>query len=134
VDRANLSELAPGEAPVRIAWAAAGMEPPEQTMEAVRFPWTAARLEGGDVVHFAHLDELPEEAAVDRQSYQKTGTRSHLSLPLRAGGPMLGVLSFDSVRAERVWPRSWCSDSSSWRRVRQRPSASADVSSPSGCR
>src|SRR5258705_272052 len=29
---------------------------------------------------------------------------SDLSLPLQAGGPMLGVLSFDSVRAERDWP------------------------------
>jgi len=32
------------------------------------------------------------------------GIRSHLSIPLRAGGPLLGVLTFDSVRGERDWP------------------------------
>src|SRR5437588_690926 len=49
-------------------------------------------------------EALPEEAAADRASYERVGTRSHLSIPLQAGGPMLGVLSFDSVRAERDWP------------------------------
>src|SRR5207247_31065 len=47
---------------------------------------------------------LARGGAADRASYERVGTRSHLSIPLQAGGPMLGVLSFDSVRAERDWP------------------------------
>ena len=41
---------------------------------------------------------------MDRMGYERLGTRSHLSIPLQAGGPILGVLSFDSVRRERTWP------------------------------
>ena len=48
--------------------------------------------------------ELPAEAAIDRASYARAGTRSKVSLPLRAGGPMLGVLGFGSVRREYAWP------------------------------
>ena len=47
---------------------------------------------------------FPQLAAIDRASYERAGTRSHVSFPLCAGGPMLGVLSFDSVRGERAWP------------------------------
>jgi hypothetical protein len=36
----------------------------------LRFPWTAARQRRGEIVKFARLDELPPEAAVDRQTYQ----------------------------------------------------------------
>ena len=43
-------------------------------------------------------------AAIDRASYERAGTRSHVSFPLCASGPLLGVLSFDSVRGERAWP------------------------------
>jgi hypothetical protein len=84
-----------------IAWAAAGIEPPLRISEPDQFPWTASQLERGQVVRFSRLDELPVEAAVDRRGYQSMGTRSYLSLPLSAGGPVLGVLSFDVVRGER---------------------------------
>jgi signal transduction histidine kinase len=66
--------------------------------------WTAETLRQGGVVRFSRTEELPAAAAADRTWYQRVGTRSHLSIPLQAGGPMLGVLSFDSVRNERVWP------------------------------
>ncbi len=73
-------------------------------MDSDQFPWSAEKLRRGDVVRFASKDELPEEAVIDRASFERVGTRSKVSLPLRAGGPMLGVLSFGSVRAERAWP------------------------------
>jgi GAF domain-containing protein len=56
------------------------------------------------MVRFSRLDELPEQAAIDRQSYQRSGTQSDLSLPLGAGDSLLGILPFDSVRTERTWP------------------------------
>src|SRR5439155_15179075 len=41
--------------------------------------------------------------ASDRASYERVGTRSHVSMPLRASSTMLGVLSPDAVREARVW-------------------------------
>ncbi len=104
IDRATLNDFVPGEPPLCISWAAAGIEPPLRISEPDQFPWTASQLERGQVVRFSRLDELPVEAAVDRRGYQSMGTRSYLSLPLSAGGPVLGVLSFDVVRSERIWP------------------------------
>jgi len=104
VDRGNVDEYV-GDAPtVRISWALPGFGEPPELLDARQFPWTAQKLRRGEVVRFSRIDELPEEAAVDRVSYERVRTRSKVSLPLRAGGPMLGVLSFGLVRRERAWP------------------------------
>ena len=104
VDRANLDEFVVAETGIRISWAASGFEDPPRVMDADQFPWTAARLALGELVRFSRLDELPPEAAIDRASYQRAGTRSKVLLPLRAGGSILGVLSFGSVRRHLGWP------------------------------
>ena len=104
VDRANLHEYVAGGAIVRISWAVEGVESLSRVMEAGQFPWATEQLRGGHIVRFSRLDELPEHATIDRASYQKSRTQSDLSLPLGAGDALLGVLSFDSVRAERTWP------------------------------
>ena len=104
VGRASLHEYVPGGAIARICWAVEGVEGQSSILEADRFPWTAGQLVRGQVVRVSRLDELPAEAAIDRQSHQDSGTRSCLSLPLSAGGSMLGALSFDSIDGERDWP------------------------------
>jgi len=104
VDRANLEEYVGGEPTVRLTWELPGLEAPPSVMDADQFPWSADPLRRGKSVRFSRIDELPAEAATDRASYARAGTRSKVSLPLRAGGPMLGVLSFGSVRREYAWP------------------------------
>ncbi len=104
VDRGNLDEHVPGAPGIRISWAAPGVEALPPVMDVTQFPWTAATLERGEVVRFSRRDDLSEEAATDQASYARAGTRSHVSIPLRAGGPLLGVLSFESVSDDRVWP------------------------------
>jgi signal transduction histidine kinase len=104
MDRGNLDEYIEGRPGVRVSWAEPGIATLPSILAAGQFPWTADMLRRGSVVRFPRTDALPAEAAADRASYERLGTRSHLSIPLQAGGPMLGVLSFDSVRAERDWP------------------------------
>ena len=101
-DRGTLDEHDVGE-PRRISYASPGIETLPKIMEPGQFPWSATRLRENHIVRFARRDELPEEAAADRATYERVGTRSHVSVPLRAGGPVLGVLSLDSVHEERVW-------------------------------
>jgi GAF domain-containing protein len=81
-----------------------GVERLSRIVEAGQFPWTTAQLRQRRVIRFSRLDELPEEAVIDRQGYQNVGTRSCLSLPVSDGEIMLGVLSFHSIRNERSWP------------------------------
>jgi signal transduction histidine kinase len=104
MDRGNLDEYIDGRPRMRVSWVEPGIAALPSILAAGQFPWTAEMLRNGRVVRLPRTDALPEEAAADRASYERLGTRSHLSIPLQAGGPMLGVLSFDSVRAERDWP------------------------------
>ncbi len=103
-DRGHLDEYVGGGPGVRMSWAPPGMQESARVLDAGQFPWAAAKLWRGEIVRFSRIDQLPAEAAIDRASYQRVGSRSHVSLPLRAGGPILGVLSFGSVRGERAWP------------------------------
>jgi signal transduction histidine kinase len=104
MDRGNLDEYIDGAPGIRVSCARPGIMELPSILAAGQFPWTADTLRRGGVVRFCRSTELPEQASTDRASYDRVGTRSHLSIPLRGGGPMLGVLSFDSVRSEYAWP------------------------------
>jgi signal transduction histidine kinase len=104
VDRGNLDEYVEGAPVTRVSWAAPGIEKLPSVLAVSDFVWTADTLRRGGIVRFSRAEELPEAAALDRACYERLGTRSHLSIPLQAGGPLLGVLSFDSVISERDWP------------------------------
>jgi signal transduction histidine kinase len=105
MDRASLHEYGAGGAAIRISCVAAeGADRLSRSAGTGQFPWTTRQHQRGEVVRFARIDDLPEEAAVDRQGYLDSGTRSGLSLPLSAGGSLLGVLSFESIHGERAWP------------------------------
>jgi signal transduction histidine kinase len=104
MDRGNVEEYADGVSVASISWTEPGMQPWPSIAAGEHFSWTRETLQRGGIVRFSRLHELPAGAAADRVSYERLGIRSHLSIPLRAGGPLLGVLSFDSVRADREWP------------------------------
>lgn len=102
-DRGALDEYADVGARTRISWTSPGIAELPRILDAAQFPWTVARLRDNGIVRFSRTDALPAAAASDRAGYERAGTRSHLSLPLRAGGPTLGVLSLDAVHAEHAW-------------------------------
>jgi signal transduction histidine kinase len=104
MDRGRIDEYGDGVSVASISWTEPGMQPRRSLVAGGDFSWTMETLQRGGIVRFSRLLELPASAAADRVSYERLGIRSHLSIPLRAGGPLLGVLSFDSVRAEREWP------------------------------
>jgi formate hydrogenlyase transcriptional activator len=69
------------------------------------FPWVVQQMRAGRVVAVSRMDELPAEAATDRENARRTGIRSNLTLPLSVGGgPPLGALALNTLREERGWP------------------------------
>ena len=69
------------------------------------FPWVVAEMRAGRRVVLPSLEALPPEAAADRESARLTGIFANLTLPLVVGGgPPVGALAFNSLRAERDWP------------------------------
>jgi formate hydrogenlyase transcriptional activator len=69
------------------------------------FPWNLAKLQAGQVIVISSVEKLPPEAARDQETYRHYGVRSNLSFPLSAGGgPLIGTLSFNTMREEHPWP------------------------------
>jgi C4-dicarboxylate-specific signal transduction histidine kinase len=92
------------ELEVTYTWEVPGAELTPRVITRQDFPWAMRRLLGEQNVVFRRLDELPAEAAYDRDSFQRLGARSNLVIPLVAGGRVLGALAFVTVTAERTWP------------------------------
>ena len=69
------------------------------------YPWTVRQILDGRMVVLSSLEELPAEAAVDREYGRLLGIKSNLTLPLAVGGERpVGALAFNTLRAERDWP------------------------------
>ena len=71
-------------------------------MEVGEFPWMTARLQRGEVINVSQLEELPDEAAVDRQSYLLHRVKPQVAVPLLVSGIVVGGLVFSTVGAERA--------------------------------
>jgi two-component sensor histidine kinase len=68
-------------------------------------PWYAEKVRRGELLRFDRLPEdVPEEAVNERAYVIKIGMKSNLTIPLRAGGILLGGLSFGAFREFRAWP------------------------------
>jgi PAS domain S-box-containing protein len=79
--------------------------PPDQPLGEEQFPWARAQMMAGREVLFRSLDDLPAEAAIDRESCRLLGIKSNLTLPLSVGGePPVGALGLNTLRAQRDWP------------------------------
>lgn len=85
------------------SWAVPGLSLPPGVLTSDDFPWAADQILSGAVVMFSDLDELPEEAAVDRRSWEELGARANLSMPLEVSGHSVGALSLAFQRPERDW-------------------------------
>ncbi len=81
-----------------------GPQPPIQMSED-DFPWVRKEILAGRIVAHRSLDEMPAEAAKDREGGRLMGIKSHLTLPLAVGGERpIGILGFNTMRTERSWP------------------------------
>ena len=67
-------------------------------------PWYAEELRAGRPVILPHAPEgVPPEAVAEHRHVAALGLKSNISLPLKAGGEVLGVLAWDHLAAYRSW-------------------------------
>jgi formate hydrogenlyase transcriptional activator len=67
--------------------------------------WFIAKLRAGETLVIQDpADDLPPEAVGEAEYIQRTGLRSHLSIPLRIGGRVVGAIAFSAFRETRNWP------------------------------
>ena len=70
-------------------------------------PWISRMCEQGQIIRAATLDELPAEAAVDKEFYRNLGVRSFLIVPVILEGSPAYAISISSRREERAWPEDY---------------------------
>ena len=71
---------------------------------AEHFPWVTQHVLSGRTLVLSALGVLPPEAAQDRATFARFGTRSTVIVPLRSHAEVLGCISFASTRRPREWP------------------------------
>jgi transcriptional regulator with GAF, ATPase, and Fis domain len=85
------------------SWQLPGLDPFPTT--AIKdLPWISSVLTRGETVCFARIDDLPEEAAREKELARRFGPRSNATFPLMVGGKMIGAMAFGTVHREREWP------------------------------
>ena len=82
-----------------------GPQPPRKLKQEA-FPWIAQQMRAGRIVAIASLEDLPAEAARDREAARQLGIQSSLCLPLSVGGKPVGILGLNTTRAKRDWPEA----------------------------
>jgi FixJ family two-component response regulator/signal transduction histidine kinase len=105
-DRCTYGEFAPdGGLSVIASAAAAGVKPHRLGAFGDGKSWFLGELRAGRAVVLPALPRgLPPHATAEREGVKRTGLRSHLSIPVRAGGRTTGVLAFAGFRTARDWP------------------------------
>lgn len=106
-DRAQLLLLpqGPGEqARVTHAWAAADVVRVVPKPIEADFPWVIQRWRAGQSTVLRTLADLPREAQIDRQSFERVGTRSHLGMPMLVAGRVERAIVFASLLRDHDWP------------------------------
>jgi GAF domain-containing protein len=67
-------------------------------------PWSKAKMLAGQTIVTSSMDDLPEEAVVDRESQIRFGTKSNVVIPIKVDDVVLAGVGFATTRHNRSWP------------------------------
>ncbi len=105
VDRSSLFQLSEDgtEMLVTHSFAQKGLEPTPRIQVQKDFPWAASKLQQGEILRISSLNDLPEEAALDRKNMARIHIKSTLIIPISLAGSINYVLTIGSLKQERSW-------------------------------
>jgi len=106
-DRSTISEFAPGGGAFMHlgSWARPGLPQYATQDPEIEAPWYYAAVLRGETLRLERLpDDLPEDAARDRETVCRIGLKSNLTIPIVVGGQHVCVLATGTVHAFRGWP------------------------------
>src|SRR5712672_1733707 len=67
--------------------------------------WFVTSLRSGETIKVQDpVDDLPKKAIGEAEYFRRTGMHSHLSIPFRIGGRIIGAIAFAAFRDTRSWP------------------------------
>jgi PAS domain S-box-containing protein len=89
------------------SYTVAGIEPlpPAPMGMKDQFPWITDQLRQGLTVKWERIpDDMPEEAAKEKDYAARLGVKSGLNIPVRMGGSVICAITFTSLATYRDWP------------------------------
>jgi len=106
IDRFSIFEVLDPSGTIRMlnSWATGTVQPLPGDLDASLFPHAVRTLMRGDDFIVPRVSELGPEAAREKLYFTSQGIKSHLSIPLKVGGTVLGALTCGSLGRERDWP------------------------------
>lgn len=105
MDRVSLLEMSRDreEMTVAYSWAADKVVRPAPTITIRHQPWWMGRVLRGEASLASRVDDLPEEAALEKEYLRRSGVASAASIPLTVGGEIAGAISFITVHRHVTW-------------------------------
>jgi transcriptional regulator with GAF, ATPase, and Fis domain len=105
-DRSTFGEFQEdGSLVVLSSTAVEGFEPTPLGQLPEQLTWFIGQLRAGKIVVTPNSAiDLPPEAAAEAEYCRRTGLVSHLAIPLRIGGRVIGAIAFSAFRESRTWP------------------------------
>jgi len=97
-------------------WCAPGIEPQIHRLKnisAQHFSWFMERMKRFETVHIPSVQDLPSEAAAEKEEFLNESIQSLVCVPMISGQNLIGFVGFDSVRR----PMSWSEDQIAFLRI-----------------
>jgi len=106
IDRCSVAQFSENRTKLRVthAFAVPGVTPMPDLILNEQQPWYTNKLLQHEPLVMTCVDELPEEAAVEKAYCIEQGVKSSVLIPLAVGGSFLGVVGFAALTTERQWP------------------------------
>jgi PAS domain S-box-containing protein len=105
LDRVSIILTDPDDKSAAIShwWVREGVPPPPAGNTDEHFPWLTNRIANHEIFCASAPEDLPGDAAAEREYMLSAGLKSWLAIPLRAGGEQLGRMSTGMFRRWQKW-------------------------------
>ncbi len=103
VDRATITEFLPDARHVRVFESDGAAGPGPALRDVTEFAWALRRLQAGEPFYFSRPEELPDDAANEREYITARGIVSALALPIAVDGAVVGAFSLVTTARPRQW-------------------------------
>jgi len=107
VDRSTILQMDPANGGLYAThqWAREGIDTPHRgvrTNAAEAIPWISGQIRAGELVVLPSVEELPPDSN-DLALARLEGVKSHLAIPLRIGGAVVGAALFGAIISAKAW-------------------------------
>jgi PAS domain S-box-containing protein len=105
MDRVTLLEMSRNreEMTVAYSWSAEAVARPVPAITIRHQPWWMGQTLRGEASLVSRVDDLPAEAALEKEYLRQRGVASAASIPVTVGGEIAGAISFVTVQRRVTW-------------------------------